>query len=58
MDSTVISHAAVLTYRHIVCIDVVRALFIINRLKFEARVIIWQNVGETILGAIARQVCS
>jgi hypothetical protein len=58
MDSTVIAHAAVLTYWHTVCIDVVRALFIINRLKFEVGVIIWQNVGETILGAIAWQVCS
>jgi hypothetical protein len=58
MDSTVIAHVPVLTYWHTVCVDVVRALLIINRLKFEARVIIWQNVGETILGAIATHVCS
>jgi len=46
------------TYWHIVRIDVVRALFVIYGLKFEARVIIWENIGETILGAVAGQICS
>lgn len=49
--------ATVFTYWYVVCVDVVGALFIIHRLKFEARMIIWQNVSETILGTIARQVC-
>ena len=46
------------TYWHVVCIDVVRALFVVYWLKFEARVIIWENISETILGAVAGQVCS
>jgi hypothetical protein len=47
----------VFTYWYVVCIDVVGALLIIHRLKFEARVIIWENVSKTVLGTIARQVC-
>jgi hypothetical protein len=42
--------------RHVVCVDVIAALIVINRLQLVARVVVWQDVGETVLRSIARQV--
>lgn len=42
--------------RHIVGVDVVGALVIVDRLQLKARVVVGEDVGESVLGAIARQV--
>ena len=44
------------TYRNIVGVYVVGAFVIVDRLQFESRVVVRQDVGETILWSIARQV--
>lgn len=44
------------TYRHIISIDVVGSFVIVHRLQFEARMIVWQNIGKSILRTIAWQV--
>lgn len=42
--------------RHIVGIDVVRALVVVDRLQLEARVVVGEDVCESVLGAIAWKV--
>lgn len=44
------------TYRHVVGVDVVRALLVVHRLQLEARVVVGQDVGESVLGSVAGQV--
>lgn len=42
--------------RHIISVDVIGALVVIDRLQLKARVVVGKNVGETILGAVTWQV--
>lgn len=42
--------------RHIIGVDVIGAFVVVNRLQLESRVVVWKNVGEAILGTIARKV--
>lgn len=42
--------------RHIIGVDVIGALVVVNRLQLESRVVVWKNVGKAILGTIARKV--
>lgn len=42
--------------RHVVGVDVVRALLVVHRLQLEARVVVRQDVGEAVLGPVAWQV--
>lgn len=41
---------------HVVCINVIRTFVVVHRLQLEPRMVIRQNVCETILRTIARQV--
>lgn len=43
--------------RHVVCVYVIGALFVVDGLELEAAVVVRQDVGETILRTIAWQVC-
>lgn len=42
--------------RHIIGVYVVRSFVIVHRLQLEPGVIVWQNVGETVLRPVAWQV--
>lgn len=46
-----------MTHRYEVSIDVVCSLFIISGLKFEAGMVIGEDVGEAVLGPIDGEVC-
>ncbi len=46
------------TYRNVVGVDVVGAFLVVGRLELEPRMVVGQNVGEPILGPVARQVGS
>jgi hypothetical protein len=37
-----------------VCVDVVAALVVVAGLKLHPRVVVWQDVGEPVLGPVAR----
>ena len=41
---------------HEVGVDVVTALVVVARLELDPRVVVWQDVGEPVLGPVARQV--
>lgn len=43
-------------YRNVIGIDVVGALFIVDRLELEPTVIVWENIREAILRPVAGQV--
>lgn len=41
---------------YVVSVNIIRALFVVNWLQFESRMIEGQNVGEAILGPVAREI--
>ena len=56
MQKTIIIMLTLSSYRNVVSVDVIGALLIIDRQQLDAGVVVRQDVGESVLATVARQL--